>query len=90
MGLRIWRPDGSVLFDITSRPGRITGTAAHSGPGTVTQTIGVPTGPGKRSWMSAFPWGDVRGGCFDNGDGTWTYSLTLAADATVQVYWGDR
>lgn len=89
MGLKIWRPDGSVLFDTFSIPGRIIGTTTHTGPGGVTQTISVTAGPGKSSWMLVFPWGDVRGGCFNNGDGTWTYSLTIAADATVQIYWGD-
>ena len=90
MGLKAWRPDGSVLFDTASRPGRITGRTSHDGPATVTQTVAVPVSAGKSPWLTVFPWGRVFGTAFDNGNGTWTYSLTIEAGATALVCWGDR
>ena len=89
-GLQIWRPDGSVLFDSASRPGRVTGSATHNGPAVVIQTIAVPTGPGKSPWMAVFPWGGVTGSATNNGNGTWTYNLTVPGGATAIVYWGER
>ncbi|HEY4586289.1 MAG TPA: hypothetical protein VIG84_07865 [Brevundimonas sp.] len=89
-GLTIWKPDASVLFDSNSRPGRITGMATHEGPGNVTRTITVPTGPGKTPWMLVFPWGDVSGLCQNQGGGAWLYSIDIAAGATALVFWGER
>lgn len=93
MGLKVWKPDGTLTFDSASRPGRITGVHVIPGPSSgsasLSGSISISVGPGKTPFAVGYPYGRVLGGGWLSGS-TYNYSADVYAGGGLVIIVGER